>query len=371
MANKTGKENIPQISVNSVVSQLLILYSAAIKKGKPFKDIPSAFLWGPPGVGKSEGIYELAESLEKETGKKVNVTDIRLLLFSPIDLRGVPVADESRLFTDWLKPRIFDLDSSEDVVNIIFLDELSAAPQSVQAAAYQITLDRCVGEHKLPDNTIIMAAGNRTTDHSVAFRMPNALANRLMHFQVAVDYESWRDWALKNGIHPYVTGFIAFNRSMLYAEKIGLEDVAFPTPRSWTFISNILNTLDDSQDVDRLYQMVSGCIGAGIALEFLNYCKSYSYLPSMEKIISGEYTAIPENLDILYAMISSLLSLMKEADKKITDEQLENISNYITEFPIDYAICFFTGILGDNEMMQRLSKIDSFKKWAKRNTPWH
>ena len=92
----------------------------------------------------------------------------------------------------WLKPQIFQMNDSEDVVNILFLDEISAAPQSVQAAAYQITLDRVVGEHKLPENCIVIAAGNRVTDRSVAFKMPKALANRLMHFEVDGNFDSWK-----------------------------------------------------------------------------------------------------------------------------------------------------------------------------------
>ena len=114
------------------------------------------------------------------------------------------------------------MDPSDDIVNILFLDEISAAPQSVQAAAYQITLDRVVGEHKLPDNCIIIAAGNRVTDKSVSFKMPKALANRLCHFEIQSDFDSWRDWAVKNGINQKVLGFISF--------KLYLSCFKYPFP---------------------------------------------------------------------------------------------------------------------------------------------
>ena len=179
--------NIPVMSVSGVVKQLSDLYGNAIKAGVPLKTLPTPFFWGAAGVGKSDGVKQLAEELHKKTGKKINVTDVRLLLFSPVDLRGVPVADEHRRFTNWLRPTIFNMDGGDDTVNILFLDELSAAPQSVQAAAYQICLDRTVGEHKLPDNCIVIAAGNRTTDQSIAYKMPKALCNRLMHFRIQTD----------------------------------------------------------------------------------------------------------------------------------------------------------------------------------------
>ena len=218
---------IPEMPVTNVINELASIYIPLIRGKMPYSSIPSPFLWGPPGVGKSDGINELAEVLEKETGKKVKVTDIRLLLFSPIDLRGVPIADESRQFTDWLKPRILDLDPSDKVVNILFLDELSAAPQSVQAAAYQLTLNRSIGEHKLPDNTLVMAAGNRTTDRAVAYKMPSALANRMMHYEICVDFKTWSQWAIEKGnIHPYVLGYLSYDMSKLYITDKSIDEVA-------------------------------------------------------------------------------------------------------------------------------------------------
>ena len=152
-----------------MVALLAQSYSALINTGMPLKTFPSVMLWGAPGVGKSQGVRQIAERIQGITGKKVSVTDVRLLLFNPVDLRGIPTANEDRTLAVWLKPKIFQMDPSEEVVNILFLDEISAAPQSVQAAAYQITLDRTVGEHKLPENCIVIAAGNRMSDRSVAY----------------------------------------------------------------------------------------------------------------------------------------------------------------------------------------------------------
>lgn len=140
----------------------------------------------------------------------------------------------------WLKPQIFQMDPDESIVNILFLDEISAAPQSVQAAAYQITLDRVAGEHKLPDNCIVIAAGNRVTDKSVAFKMPKALANRLCHIEIEGNFKSWKQWAISKGIHHKVIGFISFKQNMLMGFDGGKDDLAFPTPRSWEMVSNLL-----------------------------------------------------------------------------------------------------------------------------------
>ena len=152
--------NIPTMNVNEVIKNLSKVYCTTINNNMPLKVLPSVMLWGAPGVGKSQGIRQLAKEIEQNTNKKVVVTDVRLLLFNPIDLRGIPTANADKTLAIWLKPQIFQMNDDEGVVNILFLDEISAAPQSVQAAAYQITLDRVVGEHKLPENCIVVAAGN-------------------------------------------------------------------------------------------------------------------------------------------------------------------------------------------------------------------
>lgn len=364
---------IPEMPVTNVINELASIYIPLIRGKMPYSSIPSPFLWGPPGVGKSDGINELAEVLEKETGKKVKVTDIRLLLFSPIDLRGVPIADESRQFTDWLKPRILDLDPSDKVVNILFLDELSAAPQSVQAAAYQLTLNRSIGEHKLPDNTLVMAAGNRTTDRAVAYKMPSALANRMMHYEICVDFKTWSQWAIEKGnIHPYVLGYLSYDMSKLYITDKSIDEVAFPTPRSWMFVSSILNTLGEIEDIGKCHSIISSCVGMGTAVEFIAWSKVYKDLPKTEDIFNGKTVSYPNSPDALYALIVSMTTYAVRREKEteangLTITELENVSRFCANIPADYAMSFYINIIGSKSIQMKLMKSPSFIEWSKRH----
>ena len=361
--------NIPAISVDMMVNKLGGLYISAINGGLPVKSIPSSFLWGAPGVGKSDGVRQIAEKIEKETGKRACVTDVRLLLFSPIDLRGVPMADQSRQFTEWLRPKIFDLDPSDDVVNLVFLDELSAAPQSVQAAAYQITLDRTVGEHRLPENTVIIAAGNRTTDKSVAFRMPNALANRMLHFQIDVDFDSWRIWAVRHQIHPLVVGYLSYDHSWLYHEPEGKEDIAYPTPRTWSFISNLLFasgiTTDSGGLPGDLHYLIGSCIGIGAATEFEGWCNVYRDLPSAEDIFAGKKAEYPRKPDVLYALISSMVHYAS-VNTELTRTELGNACRFASRFPMDFATVLYKDLLELPEFDKKLVMIPEFRSWMER-----
>lgn len=363
--NKTQTINIPEKTVTEIVQDLASLYTNALKQQIPFHALPTPFLWSPPGIGKSDGIQQLADMLQQTTNKTVTVTDIRLLLFSPTDLRGVPVADKSRSFTNWLKPKIFDLDDSPDTINIIFLDELSACPQSVQAAAYQICLDRQAGEHTLPANTIVIAAGNRTTDHSVSYKMPAALANRLMHFNIISDWFSWKTWALQNSIDSRIIGYLSFDPSHLCVEPTS-GILAYPTPRAWTFVSRILTTMQ--LPLQELFPFVSACVGSDTAMEFISWCDIYNSLPSVDEILSGRCKQYPKKNDALYALISGLITTLYESRKDITMTQLDAVCTYAAHFPADYATMFYQSLNEFEELRLKLMKCTPANEWLRAHT---
>ena len=352
--------NVPSLSVDKVIRLLADSYSTVIGKGLPLGTIPSVMLWGPPGVGKSQAVRQIADRIGQETSKRVYVTDVRLLLFNPIDLRGIPTSDANKEFAVWLRPKIFDMDKSDDVVNILFLDEISAAPQSVQAAAYQITLDKTVGEHRLPDNCIVIAAGNRTTDRSVAYKMPKALANRLMHIEVGGTFRSWKKWAVRTGINPKVTGFLSFREDYLMKFDSGNDDTAFPTPRSWEMVSNILNGVSD--DIDEVYPLIAGLVGTGVAVEFRSWERVYKDLPSVDRIFEGKEQKVPKNTDALYALTSSMTAYAREHRDEL--DKIGNSIRYAGSMPPDFAVVLLKDYMYiEEDYKQKLIRIPEFNKW--------
>ena len=113
---------------------------------------------------------------------------------------------------------------------VLFLDEMNQAPQSVQAAAYQLILNRRLGTYTLPDNVLIVAAGNRESDRGVAYRMPSPLANRFVHLEMGVDFDDWQVWALENKIHSDVVGYLTSNKMDLFNFDPKTASRAFATP---------------------------------------------------------------------------------------------------------------------------------------------
>ena len=352
---------IPSMTVEKVINHLGDAYCTVINAGMPVKTLPSVMLWGPPGVGKSQAIRQLAREIEEGTGKKAVVTDVRLLLFNPIDLRGIPTANEDKTLAVWLKPQIFQMNPDDDVVNILFLDEISAAPQSVQAAAYQITLDRVVGEHRLPENCIVIAAGNRTTDKSVAFKMPKALANRLLHIEVEGSFKAWKKWAISSGINDKVLGFLSFRQNYLMGFDSSSDDLAFATPRSWEMVSNLLNNVSD--DVEKMYPLIAGLVGSGVAVEFRTWTTIYSELPSINDIFDGKNPPLPSGTDALYALTSSMTAYAREHKTDLA--RIANSIEYGDRMPPDFSVVLMKDYMYiEKDYRTTLMGIPAFRKWA-------
>ena len=351
---------VPSLSVGKTVDLLSELFIGSLRGGMPVKELPSIMLWGPPGVGKSQAIRQVADRVALKTGLVTRVTDVRLLLFNPIDLRGIPTANADKTLAIWLRPQIFDMDPSPSVLNLLFLDELSAAPQSVQAAAYQIALDRTVGEHRLPDNCIVLAAGNRMSDRSVSNKMPKALANRLCHIEITGNFEGWQTWAVEKGIHEKVVGFLSFRQDALMGFDATREDVAFATPRSWEMVSRLLYATGG--DLERAYPLIAGAIGTGMAVEFRTWCKIFRTLPKIEDIFEGRMPAVPTSPDALYALIASMTNYAREHKNDLS--RIGNSVRYAALFPTDFSAVLMKNYMAiEPGYRDKLVRIPEFYRW--------
>jgi MoxR-like ATPase len=185
------------MSSTAAVDTRTVTPAQALQRVKTaFRTKRPIFLWGPPGIGKSDIVAQISDQLEGA------MIDIRMSLMEPTDLRGIPFYNKDTGLMEWAPP--VDLPTEEFAsqypIVVLFLDEMNAAPPSVQAAGYQLILNRRVGTYKLPDNVVIIAAGNRESDKGTTYRMPTPLANRFIHLEMKVDFDSWFDWAVQNNI---------------------------------------------------------------------------------------------------------------------------------------------------------------------------
>ena len=292
----------------------------AFKKKRPL------FIWGPPGIGKSDIVSQITDSFEKS-----KLIDIRLSLWDPTDIKGMPYYDANDNTMKWAPPmELPDAAMAKKYKTIVlFLDEMNSAAPAVQAAAYQLILNRKVGTYVLPDNVLIVAAGNRDADKGVTYRMPAPLANRFVHLELKVDFDDWFQWATENKIHTDVVGYLTFSKKDLYDFDPKSPSRSFATPRSWSFVSELL---EDDDDENTTTDLVSGSVGEGLAVKFMAHRKMASKLPNPSEILKGKVTELEtREISAMYSLTVSLCYELKEASDK-NDKTFDNQVNNFLKF---------------------------------------
>ena len=289
----------------------------AIQKRRP------VFLWGPPGIGKSDIVKQIGDDAGRQ------VIDVRLALWEPTDIKGIPYYNAEQGKMVWAPPA--ELPTDADSTAIIFLDELNSAAPAVQAAAYQLIQNRRVGTYELPKGVDVVAAGNRDGDRGVTYRMPAPLANRFVHLEAKVDFDDWQDWATLNKIHPEVVGYVGFAKQDLYDFDSKSASKAFATPRSWSFVSDLL--ADESLDEETLFTLVAGAVGEGLAAKFKTHRKFVGKMPQPADILSGKVTDLAvKEISAMYALTTGMCYELRDAknSKDVSKDQLtEMMGNFL------------------------------------------
>lgn len=289
----------------------------AFKKKRPL------FIWGAPGIGKSDIVGQVASDID------AHMIDIRLSLWDPTDIKGIPYYSSNDNTMQWAPPQ--ELPTQEFAKKhkfiVLFLDEMNSAAPAVQAAAYQLILNRKVGTYVLPDNVLIVAAGNRDADKGVTYRMPAPLANRFVHLELKVDFDDWFQWAVNNDIHQDVVGYLTFSKKDLYDFDPKSPSRSFATPRSWSFVSELL---EDDDDETTTTDLVSGSVGEGLAVKFMAHRKVSAKLPNPSDVLTGKVKTLDtREISAMYSLTVSLCYELKEANDKGNKKFDEMVNNFL------------------------------------------
>jgi len=312
-------------------------------------------LWGPPGVGKSQMVAQIGARHD------VAVIDIRLSQMEPSDLRGIPFRTGEHV--EWATPAILPDAQRHGEEGILFLDEITSAPPSVSAAAYQLILDRRLGEYEVPDGWAIFAAGNRQGDRGVTYTMPAPLANRFSHFEFETNLDDWVAWAYANGIDERVIGFLRFRPELLFDFDPAHNPVAFPSPRSWEFAHRGLQKFGNQPAI--LQGTLQACVGPAAGVELNAFVNSLDQMPDLDGIVEGSETAVPKEIDLQYAVAAALVGrAIRAKEGPDTGRVIGNILRYAQNFPQREM-----GVMLVSDMHRAIGEplfqVPEFADWAK------
>jgi MoxR-like ATPase len=311
-------------------------------------------LWGAPGVGKSRIIADIAAA------RGIALIDVRLSQMEPTDLRGIPFRAGDHVL--WSVPALLPDARRHGAHGILLLDEITSAPPTVTAAAYQLILDRRLGEYRVPSGWALFAAGNRHGDRGVSYAMPAPLANRFTHYELEPHLDDWVQWAHEARVDPRLIAFLRFRPDLLYQFDAARMQAAFPSPRSWEYAHRALGKFGDAPHL--LLAALQACVGPAAGVELMAYLEHMDALPDIEAIASGQSLHVPAGLDLQYAVAAALVRRAQVAAAANEAESvLRNILRYARELPARELAVMLVADL-QRSVGRPLYAMPEFGEWA-------
>ncbi len=310
-------------------------------------------LWGAPGVGKSALVAQAARACA------VPMIDLRLSQLEPSDLRGMPFQKEGRV--EWAIPSMLPDEVRHGARGVLFLDEINAALPQVAAAAYQLILDRRLGDYRLPAGWAILAAGNRLGDRGVTYAMPAPLANRFTHVELEPLIEDWLAWAASAGVDARLQSFLRQRPDLLMVFPERANVYAFPSPRSWVFADRALRKFGDDETL--LEPGLIACVGEVAGMLLLAYLQRPAL--DLDALLAMDKPQLPEDADARWAVLDAALVRAQALD--VQDETAAKTS----ASALLRLAAAFDPVMGERlvrTLRERLSEslyaLDAFDDWA-------
>jgi hypothetical protein len=165
--------------------------------------------------------------------------------------------------------------------------------------------------------------------------MPTPLANRFIHQELKTDFAIWQEWATQNKVHKDVVGYLSFAKQDLYDFDSKSSSRAFATPRTWSFVSELLQ--DEDLDDETATNLIAGTVGEGLAVKFAAHRKIAGKMPKPEDILSGKVTKLEvKEVSAMYSLVISMCYELKDAvENKVEDKKFHSMADYFFRYMMD------------------------------------
>lgn len=345
--------NIPSITVDKFLQVVEMQF-----EDKNFRPI---FGLGKGGIGKTESI----ETLAKEK-LKIGYVDIRLLLYNETDLKGIPYPNAEHTKIVWLQNNILPTEEKDGPEGILVFDEITSCSKSVRTAAYQLLNERRLGEYVLPKGWMIVCLGNGEEDGGDYQGMEGNFANRCSVFNVVVNLDSWKTWAMKHNINELVSAYVSFKPQDLHSYNPENEtELLFASPRSWTAVSNVLNKHEYEPNNALLNTIIEANLGHRVGQTFRSFCKFKDKTVDPMKILKGEAIKPITQQEVLIITLQSVIKLIGDrvvsevrSSNSITQQTLQYLANSLKWIlhleKIEHSIMGFRDLVKFDENIMKI-----------------
>ena len=294
------------------------------------------FLMGPPGIGKTAvmeqiagemGVALLSYSMTHHT--RQSALGLPFIVHKCYQ-GGTVECDVSEYTMSEIIASIYDLMETSGVrEGILFLDEINCVSETLAPVMLQFLQYKTFGRHRVPDGWIVVTAGNPPEYNNSVHEFDIVTWDRLKRIDVEPDYQVWKEYALSVGIHPAVTSYLEIKPDHFYRVQTSVDGRNFVTARGWEDLSRMIRLYEQHQI--RVDQLLIGQYlqDAKIATEFaqyydlfLKYRSDYQIPSILDGSASDEIRkrAMHAKFDERLALIGLMMDAMRTQTQRIMDE---------------------------------------------------
>lgn len=279
-------------------------------------DVKSGFrhtymLWGPPGIWKTVATVAAVKALKcPDCGQhETNVVVEHLAQMDPVDVRGLMMYNPAKDNVTWHPNPKWKIGSKCRVVYL--LDEFNQCERQTQKSALEFTNNHAMGGTPLPDNSIMILAGNRPEDGADVEDLIRPQRSRVIHVTADFDEDVWLEWAVQHGLHPFVISFHQSRKGYIYKPDVNAL-YGEPLPRTWEKTSDIIKGKKEKFWAE----LIKGTVGEGTSAEFMAWILVGQKLqPLVEEVIRGKDIAA-EELSSQFFVTASVVDRMRSEKNK-------------------------------------------------------
>lgn len=322
------------------------------------------FLYGPPGIGKTAVMEQIAKELDiglvaysMTHHTRQSAIGLPFIAKKSFDEKEYSVSEYT--MSEILASVYEYIEETGKKEGILFLDEINCVSETLAPSMLRFLQYKTFGSHEVPKGWIVVTAGNPPEYNKSVKEYDIATLDRIKKIDVKADYSVWKEYAINNNVHPAILAFLDIKSDCFYSIENTPAGKRFVTARGWEDLSRIMLLYErkaleiDASLIEQYLQSPE------IAQDFSNYYSAFSKLKDIfdtEKIIGGDFDdklteaikalGISEKLGLINILCDSLILNCKVAltkndeiktklqglkDKPITDEEKEHIKNDIEQ----------------------------------------